>query len=178
MQALARIPKVLQGVEDLRSNNSLEEVFANYKKNVRLFIESVAQEVGQLIDKYESVVQQLKAENDKLKSNLPSPKMFTRSGLKPTASEMFSPVKRGGTSIDLMQTAKSNMFTPFAEVPKLGEMKISSILTKRQTNDDFNFPVELIGQEEEPEPIRTNASRFDTASKAKKQREEELRHFL
>ena len=111
---------MLQGIEDLRSNTPIEDTFAAYKKNVKIFIESVAKEVSQLIDKYEAVINQLKAENDKFKAGLPSPKTFTRSGLKPTFSETFSPVKRAGNSIDLMQTAKSNLFTPFAEAPKMG----------------------------------------------------------
>ena len=119
-------------------------------------------EVVQLIEKYESVLSHLKAENMKLKGELPSPKMFTRSGIKGGGSlnetEAISPIKKG--TIDLMQTAKSNVLQPFPSDNKLGEIKLSSIMTKRQNNDDFNFPVELIGEEEAWPVPRVNTSRY------------------
>jgi len=41
MQALRRIPKVLEGVEDLRKDGDVETAFREYKQNVKLFIENM-----------------------------------------------------------------------------------------------------------------------------------------
>jgi hypothetical protein len=52
MEALSRIPKVLETLDDMRSAYNVEEVFANYKKNVKIFIESMKNEVAALINQY------------------------------------------------------------------------------------------------------------------------------
>lgn len=41
MDALTRIPKVLETVDEMRRNHPLEEVFSNYKHNVKLFIQNM-----------------------------------------------------------------------------------------------------------------------------------------
>lgn len=166
-------------IEDLRSKSPLEDVFDQYKKNVRIFIDAVKNEVSELIDKYEQVLQTLKDENIRLREEQSPIKQFVRTGVKQNPSRMtnysepISPVKTSNP-IDMLQTAKSNMFTPFGSNNKLGEIKLSSIMAKRQTYDDFNFPVELIGNE----PEQHNMSRFECNSRIKKQKEEDIIHFL
>lgn len=73
-----------------------------------------------------------------------------------------------------MQTAKSNLFTPFKDNFE-EEIKFSSILNKykKGQDDDNNFPVELINPEPgEDEQFDHGKSRFEVNSKRKKQREE------
>ena len=41
MEALARIPKVLETIEDMKNNYDVEKVFTNYKANVKMFIQSM-----------------------------------------------------------------------------------------------------------------------------------------
>ena len=79
-------------------------------------------------------------------------------------------------NLDMMQTAKSSLFNPcVADILDEGN-RFSSVLAKYQNNDDHNFPLELIN----PEPGEDDhmQSRFQAKSNRKKQREEELRHFL
>lgn len=52
MEALSRIPRILETLEEMRSTHTLEEVFTNYKKNVKYFIESMKNEVIALINQY------------------------------------------------------------------------------------------------------------------------------
>ena len=59
MDALTRIPKVLQTVEEMRQNHPLEQVFANYKGNVQLFIQTMKDEVIELITNYEATIASL-----------------------------------------------------------------------------------------------------------------------
>jgi hypothetical protein len=41
MEALSRIPKVLETIDDMKNSYDVEKVFANYKSNVKKFIESM-----------------------------------------------------------------------------------------------------------------------------------------
>ena len=41
MEALTRIPKVLDTIEDMKNNYDIEKVFTNYKANVKIFIENM-----------------------------------------------------------------------------------------------------------------------------------------
>lgn len=75
-----------------------------------------------------------------------------------------------------MQTAKSNLFTAYNTNFEEGQ-RFSSVLAKYQNNEDHNFPLELIN----PEPAddyNHKQSRFEVKTQRKKQKEEDLRHFL
>ena len=41
MEAINRIPKILETVEQMRENYDIEQVFESYRKNVKIFIESM-----------------------------------------------------------------------------------------------------------------------------------------
>lgn len=60
-------------------------------------------------------------------------------------SKMPSPIK-AFKNIEMMQTAKSNLFTPFNGNFEEGQ-RFSSVLAKYQNNEDNNFPLELINPE-------------------------------
>lgn len=155
MEALQRIPKVLQGIEDLRRNADIETAFQEYKQNVRLFVDNMKKEVAQMIDQYERTIEQLKEENRRLKNDSPA-KEFVRTGAKTPLNQ--SKEQNSSLSsrplhspLDMMATAKSNLFTPYKTSNLDDEMRFSSVLSKyRRTNDEDNqFPVELIN----PEPV-------------------------
>jgi len=50
MESLSRIPKVLSTIEDMKNNYDIEKVFANYKANVKKFIEAMKIEISGLIN--------------------------------------------------------------------------------------------------------------------------------
>jgi hypothetical protein len=52
MEALNRIPKILETVEQMNENHDIVKVFESYKKNVRIFIASMKEEVSSLIKRY------------------------------------------------------------------------------------------------------------------------------
>lgn len=193
MQALASIPKVLANIQDLHRTSSPETALAEYKKNVKKFIETLTKEVADLIDKYEKKISQLTEENKRLKdkksfspSRSPSPTVsrdtifgtVKRGSPISKSSRMPSPIK-GFKNLDMMQTAKSNLFNPFATGGLEDGQRFSSVLAGYQSNDDdHNFPIELINPEPGEDGEAHVKSRFETKSNRKKQREEELRHFL
>lgn len=76
MEAISRIPKVLDTIEQMRENYDLYQVFENYKKNVRLFIEAMKDEVSQLINHYETTINNLKLEITTLRSGEESAKFI------------------------------------------------------------------------------------------------------
>lgn len=41
MEAISRIPKILETVEQMRENYDIEQVFESYRKNVKIFIEAM-----------------------------------------------------------------------------------------------------------------------------------------
>lgn len=52
MEALRSIPKVLDSLDQIRSNSDPADVLAAYKKNVKIFISSIKDEVAALINQY------------------------------------------------------------------------------------------------------------------------------
>lgn len=68
MKALTHIPKVLSKVEDLNQERSVQYAFEEYKRNVRIFVESMKKEVSSLIDGYEHTIAELRRENERLKA--------------------------------------------------------------------------------------------------------------
>lgn len=75
----------------------------------------------------------------------------------------------------MINTAKSNVFNVYRSPNFDEDVRLSTMLSKfkRTKDEDNQFPVQLINS-----PQLANASRFQAMSKRKKQREQELIHFL
>jgi cell division septum initiation protein DivIVA len=142
---------------------------------MKKFITALTEEVCQLIDKYESKIAALIAENARLKQR---PSALQMKHAKTTHSkspfkiddEIASPIKKFN-GLDMMQTAKSTMFNMNSKGPLTSGQKFSSVLAKYQSKSDSgNFPLELINPEPADSDHRT--SRYVAKTTAKKQREE------
>lgn len=68
MKTLTHIPKVLTKVEDFNNEQSVQYAFEEYKRNVKIFVENMKEEVSNLIDGYEHTIAELKRENEMLKA--------------------------------------------------------------------------------------------------------------
>lgn len=122
---------------------------------MRLFIDSVTKEVSAIIDQYERKIAELKEENRMLKigkgdvGDLPL-RTAVKKGREEREynSNKFIHSGKRSPNLEMMQTAKSTMFAPFANGFE-DDIKLSAILTKykRGRDEDSNFPVELINPE-------------------------------
>lgn len=114
MEAIRSLPKVLSDIEDIPQGIPTQDLLLEYKRNVREFIKTVTQEVSDIIDRYERKIAELKAENARLRSGESSKELPLETAAKSSrgGSAQFG-LSNKRTNLEMMQTAKSNIFAPF-----------------------------------------------------------------
>jgi hypothetical protein len=142
MEVIRCLPKVLSDIEDIPQGVPAQDVLLEYKRNVREFIKTVTQEVSDIIDRYERRISDLKEENARLRGGEHSKELPLQTAHKtPRGEGNHFALSGKRTNLEMMQTAKSNIFAPFAGFED--EARLSAVLSKFKGRDS-HFPVELI----------------------------------
>ena len=120
MDAIRSLPKVLDGIEDIRHGGNSNDVLAQYKRNMKEFIRIVTNQVSQIIDRYQQKISELKEENRRLKIDKEQFKELPLETARKTernsrnrevsSSLKFIHSKKRTPNLQLMQTAKSRLF--------------------------------------------------------------------
>ena len=111
MKTLSYVPEMLR----TDPGQDVQVAFGEYKRNVKVFVDKMKEEVSELINRYEKIIAGLKNENQRLKEGISS-KEFIRSSPTPYSQSAQSPFAQSFPTtrtrgvLDCMQTAKSKLF--------------------------------------------------------------------